>query len=315
LGFYSRPVKDDANRFIGRLWNFTEITERVRLAEELRMANLSLERKVEERTLELEKRNQELLQTKVALEKAQEAVQLEMEMARQVQESILPKDLPKPASLRLSALYIPTSQVGGDFYDAVVLDKENVFLMISDVCGHGVPSAMISMMARMSFSRNAPFFYHPAKLNEVVNHELSLSLKTEHYLTTVTALLNMRTGLLTYSRVCHSYPIIYRAETGDMELLTTNHGYFLGMFPEGRYTQGKGQLQRGDKLLLYTDGLVECFDRNREQYGRPRLLQSIHQNAALQGNEFLQALIKDKERFTAGGETTDDITLLAVERV
>jgi serine phosphatase RsbU (regulator of sigma subunit)/PAS domain-containing protein len=314
FSFYSRPVKDDSNNFIGRLWSFYDITERVELAEELQQANIRLEQKVQVRTAELEIRNRELLQITGKLESAQEAVDEELRMARQVQESILPRGLPGLDGLEIAARYIPAQKVGGDFYDVIPVGNDRLFLMISDVSGHGVPSAMISMMASMSFSRNYLRTPDPARLAETINAELYQSIKTDHYLTSVMAWMNRQTGLLSFCRVCHVYPIIYRAETGDTEILNHNGGFFLGMFPQGKYSESQVYVNRGDKLLLYTDGLVESFNPRREQYGRRRLLKSVHRHAKLAPDAFLQALIMDKDRFTGNAESVDDITMLVVER-
>jgi serine phosphatase RsbU (regulator of sigma subunit) len=294
---------------------FENITEQVLLQEKLGKYRKELEDTVLLRTRELLKQNRELLNTQHSLEAASKEIESELEMAKQIQESILPESLPQIPGYGFAVRYTPTGKIGGDFYNIVRLDDEYLLMLEADVSGHGVPAAFITAIAKSCFDRNI----RPQQSLEVsmrqINKELCESIKTEHYLTAFIALLHVPTGNLRYCRIGHPYPIIVRHGTGAIEYLTARGGFFLGMLEdENDFNEERTQLDPGDKLLIYTDGLYECFNNQNLQYGRRKLGASALKHRALHVDDFLKNIMSDKEAFSDHRPDNDDITVLAIER-
>jgi len=311
----TRPISNERGRNIGRVWTFSDITSFKRMERQLRVNNLELEVRVRERTQELEAKNLDLEKAHGSLAKVNEALELELDMAKQVQDGLLPERLPDLPGWSLHSEYMPTGKVGGDFFDVVDMNDGTVFLVMADVAGHGVPAALVTAMAKMSFLRwvRPNTAIDVAEVLRQVNLDLLRAVRTDHYLTAFAGHLELATGKLRYCRVCHPYPFLVRAD-GRTERLDHRGGFFVGMFLDAQYTQTEITLEHGDMLFLYTDGLNESADPDGKLFGLQRLeaaLISSHMDgpAAAVHNALAQ-----RDGHSMGRMPNDDITILALSR-
>lgn len=311
----TRAISNERGHNIGRVWTFSDITSFKRMERQLRVNNQELEVRVRERTQELEAKNLDLEKAHGSLAKVNEALELELDMAKQVQDGLLPERLPDLPGWSLHSEYMPTGKVGGDFFDVVDLQDGTVFLIMADVAGHGVPAALVTAMAKMSFLRwvRPGAAIDVAEILRQVNMELLRAVRTDHYLTAFAGHLEVATGRMRYCRVCHPYPFLVRAD-GHTERLDHRGGFFIGMFNDAHYTQTEVTLERGDMLFLYTDGLNESADPNGKLFGLQRLeaaLISSHMDgpAAAVHNALAQ-----RDGHSMGRMPNDDITILALSR-
>ncbi len=304
---YTRPIVDDNNRLIGRVWFVTDVSQFKQMEKTLVANAHELEDKVKARTEELFIQNQELERVRVETE-------MELDMAKQVQEGMLPKNLPQLSGYEVAAAYVPTGKVSGDFYDFIRLDENRIFMLMTDVSGHGVPAALVTAMAKMSFDRHVKSGVSLAEILTRVNVDLCKAINTDHYLTAFVGILDLPSGRLNFSRVCHPYPVIYRAASKTLEHIKDRGGFFLGMFDDNSYTEQETLLNPGDLLFVYTDGINESFNNKDELYGRQRLDNVIRKFAILGSAETITQAQLDKDRFSEGRQSMDDISIFAIKR-
>lgn len=304
---YTRPIVDEQSKLIGRVWYVTDVSQFKEMERKLRDNASELEVKVQERTEELYVQNQELVRVR-------QETEMELDMAKQVQQGMLPKNLPKLDGYEVGAAYAPTGKVSGDFYDFIRLDEKRLFLLMTDVSGHGVPAALVTAMAKMAFDRHVKSGQSVAQILTHVNVDLCAAINTDHYLTAFAGILDLSTGKLIYSRVCHPYPVIYRHKTRSLEHLKMRGGFFLGMFEDNNYAEEQTVLNPGDLLFVYTDGINESFNNKDELYGRKRLDGVILKHAVAGAVETITQAEIDKEKFSEGRQSLDDISIFAIKR-
>ncbi len=306
---YTRPISDEHSRIIGRVWFITDVSQFIEMEQKLVAYAEELEDMVKARTVELEDK-------KVKLEERNHEMETQLDMAIQVQQGMLPTTLPSAPGYEMAPLYAPTEKgkVSGDFYDVVKLDDDHIFFLMTDVSGHGVPAALVTAMAKMTFDRRVRAGFSVAEVLTHVNHDLCAAINTDHYLTAFAAILELSTGKLTYSRVCHPYPMIFRQGKNTIEHLQMRGGFFLGMFKDNDYKEEETYLEPGDLLFVYTDGINESFNHKDEQYGRRRLADVVQKYSPLGPLETVLAAQQDRERFSEGLQSMDDITLFAIKR-
>jgi sigma-B regulation protein RsbU (phosphoserine phosphatase) len=170
-------------------------------------------------------------------------------------------------------------------------------------------------MAKMAFDRHVKDGIPVAQILTNVNVDLCAAINTDHYLTAFAGILQLSTGKLSYSRVCHPYPVVYRHRTRSLEHLQMRGGFFLGMFEDNSYTEQDTVLEPGDLLFVYTDGINESFNSKDELYGRKRLDGVILKHARLGSTETIAQAQMDKERFSEGRQSNDDISIFAIKRL
>lgn len=318
LQLTTRAISSEKGKIIGRVWTFSDVTKFKDMEQELRGYASQLESRVKERTQELEKRNVELETARQSLEKAHRAFEEELDMAKAVQDGLLPEVLPDLAGWKLHAEYMPTGKVGGDFFDVVPLGNDKVFVVMADVAGHGVPAALVTAMAKMAFLRFVKTNGVELSVAEIlrqVNAELYRAVRTDHYMTAFAGIINLKTGSLRYCRACHPYPFLFHSGTSDVERLTQRGGFFVGMFENATYAEEEIQIQRGDLLFLYTDGLHESMDAAGKQFGLQRLEASIQSSWADGPAAAVHNALALREAHSLGRAPNDDITVLALQRL
>src|SRR5918912_511952 len=243
-----------------------------------------------------------------------ERIEQELRVARLIQQTLLPKEVPDLEGYKLAAYYQPAREVGGDFYDFLKLDDEHLGLVVGDVTDKGVPAAIVMATTRTMLRASAQRLDSPGEVLKRVNDVIVRDIPPNMFITCLYAILDPETGLLRYANAGHDLP--YRRRTsssgGAEELRAT--GMPLGLLPGMSYEEKEIVLERGDSVLFYSDGLVEAHDPEREMFGFPRLqgLVAAHRSG---GQAMVNFLLAELARFTGGDwEQEDDITLVTLDR-
>lgn len=195
-------------------------------------------------------------------------VEYELEMARRIQRSILPRQLPNVAGLRLAARYEPMTAVAGDFYDFHSPGDRQITFLVADVSGHGVPAALIASMLKVAFTAQADHARDPATLLANLNATLAGQLDGQ-FVTAACAYIDLAAGSITYAGAGHPPALLVRGNGEVVEL--AENGLMLGPFRQARYSNITDTFRSGDKLILYTDGIIEATLDNGDQFGMDRL--------------------------------------------
>jgi sigma-B regulation protein RsbU (phosphoserine phosphatase) len=235
------------------------------------------------------------------------AVESELATARRIQTSILPRVLPALAGLRLAALYRPMTEVAGDFYDFLPVDESRVTVLVADVSGHGVPAALIASMLKVAFAQQAMHAADPASVLAGLNSVLNGMLDGQ-FVTAACAHIDLAAHAITYAGAGHPPAILVRRSSGDILELAEN-GLFLGPFRNASYTNIRAQFNRGDLLLLYTDGIVEATFTDGEPFGPERLREFL----AAQGHSEPAGLADALMNTVSVREQEDDLTVVVAE--
>ena len=251
--------------------------------------------------------------------RAQLAAQLlalnnELEMARQIQLSILPHSIPKLSGLEIAARFLPMTSVAGDFYDFIHIDGKHIGILIADVSGHGLPSALIASMLQVSLTGQAGHASEPSKVLAGLNRALCGKF-TDNFVTAAYVYVDLEKSLMRYAGAGHPPVLQWRNSTGKTAKVLEN-GLVLGMIEDAIYEALEFPLERGDRYVLYTDGVPEAANPSEEQFGVERLMRFIENNKHLGADQFVQTFLTELSRWsgrTAEQGQQDDITLLVVD--
>lgn len=242
-----------------------------------------------------------------------ERVEQELQTARRIQESLLPKEVPLLDGWHIATRYQPAREVGGDFYDFLTLTDGRLGLVLGDVTDKGIPAALVmattrSMLRAVAMQPRVT----PGEVLAQVNDLLCPDLPSGMFVTCFYAILDPPTGRVTYANAGQDPPFLRRPDGSVGELYAT--GMPLGLLPAMRYEEREGMVASGEGLLFFSDGLVEAHNPAREMFGLPRLQAVIGNQDSV--TPPISALLQELAAFTgAEWEQEDDITLVSVQRV
>jgi serine phosphatase RsbU (regulator of sigma subunit) len=240
-----------------------------------------------------------------------ERFERELELARQVQQSVLPRDFPDVRGIRFAARNQPARQVGGDFYDVVSLDQDRIFIAIADVSGKGMPAALYMALARSLLRAEVRRLHSPDILVASVNQLLIELGQPDMFVTIFCGVLDCARRRLTYTRAGHDPPLLLR----DGAVQTLNgRGMALGVMAGGGFScsQEQLQLQAGDRLILYTDGLVDVIAPDGRLFGRERFKRLVRGCAELPFQELCASVFSELVTYQHGADQYDDMTMLVL---
>jgi len=232
-------------------------------------------------------------------------MQAEMEVARQIQLSILPTEVPKICGVQVSALYKPVASVAGDFYEFLPVDEHRAGFLVADVCGHGVPAALIASMLKVAVRSVAEWADRPAEFLATLNRVLAEPLKGQ-LVSAAYLWVDMRAGKALYSAAGH--PPLLRWNHG-LERIASN-GLLFGVDAGAEYPQVEVPLGTGDRLLLYTDGITEPENGAGEMFGDIRLEQLLTKSAAVEPHQLSERIVDAIGEWQP--EQQDDMTLVVI---
>ena len=234
-------------------------------------------------------------------------IQKELEIARSIQVSILPSDFPTSASFRVTARYLPMTSVAGDFYDFLLADDKRAGILIADVSGHGVPAALIASMVKLAATAQIANATSPSNLLNGMNATL-LGNTQKQFVTAAYVYLDAEKGELQYSAAAHPAMLILR----NAEVIrVVENGLMLAAFSFATYTTVSHPLISGDRLLLYTDGILEAVNSRDEEFGEERLGALLQATADLTPKETADRIIATVQQWSVSQD--DDLTVLVCD--
>ena len=241
-------------------------------------------------------------------------INAEFEMARQIQLSILPHTLPKLAELDIAARYLPMTAVAGDFYDFIDVDEKHLGILIADVSGHGLPSALIASMLQVALTAQAANAPEPGKILTGLNRALCGKF-TYNFVTAAYVYLDLKDNFIRYAGAGHPPLFLSRLSSGKASKVVEN-GLVLGMVPDAVYETIELPREPGDRIVLCTDGILEAPNPAQKEFGEDRLMRFMENNTCLSADEFADAFLHElslwSELSTQRGQQ-DDITLLVID--
>ncbi|MGQ0604448.1 MAG: PP2C family protein-serine/threonine phosphatase [Anaerolineales bacterium] len=265
---------------------------------------------------DLTKKNAELRQAYEELKAAQvelvqkEKLEHELEIAGEVQRSLLPSRIPPVKGYNFFGRNLPARHVGGDLYDVIKIDEEHVGLLMADVSDKSVHAALIMAVTRTLFLAHARRSLSPEEVAMAVhNGLLEVSTNDDMFVTVFYGVLNINTGVMPYVRAGQDEPLLYRAAGGPPETLSAD-GRFLGMWPDLKLEELSVQLRPGDLLVAYSDGVTDAVDTDIQLYGRERLLALIDRYRAEAPKVVCSAIFSAVLEYRGDAPAFDDITVL-----
>jgi sigma-B regulation protein RsbU (phosphoserine phosphatase) len=244
------------------------------------------------------------------------ALQHEMDAAWQIQASILPRTLPTLEGCRLAVRYVPMASVAGDYYDFVTVDNTHLGILIADVAGHGVPAALIASMVKVALSSQCMCVSDPAAVVSGLNQVLCRQ-ETGQFVTAGYLLLDLKNATGLYSGAAHPPLLLWRSADGKIQEIHEN-GLPLGFRPNEQYSNVPIHLIPGDRLLMYTDGIIDAASPSGDFFGEQSFKEFIKNHSPLTGDRFADLLLQDLTIWSgrkAGRTQEDDLTLIIVDIV
>ena len=245
-----------------------------------------------------------------------ERIESELNVATHIQASMLPcifPPFPHRPEFDIYAEMTPAREVGGDFYDFFMTDENHIALVAADVSGKGVPAALFMVIGKTLIKDYSGFEKTPAEVFMKVNDLLCESNEEELFITAFEGILDIRTGEMQFANAGHEKPIIYHKDENRWEVYPTRPGFVLAGMEGMKYRPGTLNLKEGDRIVLYTDGIPEAVNRENEQYGMDRFVDSLSRHSDRPCRELVEGIKADLDKFTEGTEQFDDITVLCLE--
>jgi sigma-B regulation protein RsbU (phosphoserine phosphatase) len=264
-----------------------------------------MEEKVKQRTKELKEAYTEL-------ESKDRAIKLELELARNIQQGIIPENIPPWNGFNFATRYEPMGSVSGDYYDIFYFSK-HIYILIADVSGHGVPAALITMTAKQAFSQVIKEDSSPSGIFKEVNKIITERVKTSDYLSAFLIKIDEK-NKFSFANAAHPNPIHFVKSTGEYNLLDTD-GMFIGAIEEASdsYEESNSRLHSGDRIYLYTDGLLEHKNIEGEEYGLKRLIEKLKNTYDLKIQDQIKEVFSELKSFIGSAPIKDDISMLVFE--
>ncbi|MBQ3444390.1 MAG: SpoIIE family protein phosphatase [Selenomonadaceae bacterium] len=252
--------------------------------------------------------------TKVTAEK--ERIATELDVAKDIQSGMLPKDFPTRKDFELLATMKPAKAVGGDFYDFYFLDETHLAITVADVSGKGIPAALFMVIAKTVLNNFATSSYKQNGLAPVVaaaNEQLCATNEAMMFVTAFVGVLDLETGEFTFVNAGHNPPVVYHAATNHCDFLDVKKNFVLGPMDGIPFIEQKINLERGDLLFLYTDGVTEALNVKEEEYLPDRLIAFMNSTDCTKDLENLLRNVRgDLAKHVGEAEQSDDITMFAL---
>jgi len=286
--------------------------ERQRAREELLALNAELEQRVEERTRELREKNQQMEE--------------ELLMARELQLALLPRNFPsiplgaspQESALGFISLYFPTGDVSGDFFSVLPVGKKAAGVLICDVMGHGVRSALVTGMIRGLVEEHANLAADPGVLLTHINRALTVILQqagTTMFATCFYVVADVQRAELRFANAGHPCAFHVRCDGASAERLDDeqSRGPVMGIFPSATYTTATRSMVKGDRVMLFTDGLYEVEDATGAFFNEEQLRATVSRHAALVPEEFFDRVVSDIRKYSRSGTFADDVCVVGMQ--
>ncbi len=241
----------------------------------------------------------------------------DLQIARDIQRILLPSKPPPFEGFDIAGVNYPARQVSGDYFDYIQVDEDRLGVVIADVSGKGVPASLIMAICRSVLRAEARLGQSPCEVLRKVNRQLYPDIKEDMFISMAYLILDHKNNQVTLSRGGHDAPLLYRAATGEVEVLKPP-GMALGIDSGDVFDRITGDLsvplEPDDCLVLYTDGVTEMLDANSDEFGPKRMTRSIQASAHEGAQAVIARLTDDVRNFAGGHPQNDDITLIVVRK-
>ncbi|MFH0779063.1 MAG: SpoIIE family protein phosphatase [Candidatus Eisenbacteria bacterium] len=247
-----------------------------------------------------------------------ERLQKEMQVAQEIQQSLLPREVPNAEGFEIGTLYRAAKEVGGDYFDFLWVDDDTLGVVVADVSGKGVPGSLVMTMIRTALRMEARDNKSAKEVVARLNNFVTEDMKRGMFVTIFYVILDSRHRIISYSSAGHNPMILYRGDSDETYFLNPK-GFPVGIDLADRTLFEKSigaesiKLKQSDMLVIYTDGITEAMDKDGGQFGEERLIKTIKRFGHLTPQEFADRLDAEIAEFTGGELQNDDITLVAIK--
>ena len=240
-------------------------------------------------------------------------IETELNLASVIQKSMLQYNFPpfpEHKEFDIYASMTPAKEVGGDFYDMFLIDDSHLAICIADVSGKGIPASLVMMISKILIKNVTLIDEKVDKALTRVNHMLCDGNKLDLFVTCWFGILDLNTGIIQYANAGHNPPLIFSHETGEFSYLRTKPNLVLAGMDSIKYVEHEIQIEPGDKIFLYTDGVTEATNSDLKLYGEERLKKFLDNNQSLGVEDTIKNLKQDIDKYVGNAEQFDDITML-----
>ena len=303
-----RQISEEATRFSKE--NVTperKLQETIRNQDEIGELASSIDR--------MEERIQDYVTSITQITAEKERISTELSLAARIQTSMLPHQFPPFPDRNEFDIYAsmdPAKEVGGDFYDFFLIDSDHLGLVMADVSGKGIPAALFMMISKVILQSCAMLGRSAGEILTKMNEAICSNNQAEMFVTVWVGILEISTGKLTAANAGHEYPALRRAD-GDFELFRDKHGFVIGGMAGIPYREYELWLAPGDKLFLYTDGVPEATDADKQLFGTGRMLAALNEGKDGTPEQILKGVRRAVDGFVKDAEQFDDLTMLCLE--
>ena len=258
--------------------------------------------------------NNALRKVNYELEIAQAKIRLDLEHARSIQQKLLPQDINSSGdNYSISTRYLAANTVGGDYYDLFRIADGVYGLIVADVSGHGIASALIMSMAKVLLKTYSKDETSPQRTLERINEAFISEIATEHFVTIFYAVFDVRKRKIRFTSAGHCPVLFLNKNNGECDLLKAD-GLFLGVFPDMMLSEKEICYAHGKhRLILYTDGLTEAVNASNTMYGTESLVKIAKETVALTPDDTIEAILAHQKNFRGDVQAEDDMTLLVID--
>ena len=288
----------------------TSIEEFLQMQQEINRTRIALNRQMD--TIRRMEREQMELENQ---KKERERMIQELSMAREIQRNALPHmfpPFPDRKEIDLFASMDPARDVGGDFYDFFFIDDDHLCLLIADVSGKGIPAAMFMMVAKRMLEESVRTQPEVSQALQKTNEVLIKDNEAKMFVTVWLGILEISTGILNAANAGHEFPVI-RKNGSYFDLYKDKHGFVIGGMSGIRYREYRVQLEPGDKIFVYTDGVTEATAENGAMFGINRTVAALNTCGEGSPKEIIQTMRDTVDAFVGEAEQFDDLTMMCLE--
>jgi len=238
-------------------------------------------------------------------------IEEQLQLAKDVQISLLPISDPEVKGYLFSSICIPAFEIGGDYFDYINIDENNLGIVVSDVSGDGVPAALIMAAFRALLRYSSKLFLSPSKLMEHMNENVAEFMRKRDFISIFYGVINFKTHTFSYCNCGHNPPLFF--ESGKINFLESC-GPSLNLIKNVEYYTSQIKLGKNDQIILYTDGVVEVFNKEKNQFGLDRLIKLFKSNSNRSPKEIIDIVTQATRDFSYQGVYKDDFTLLVLKK-
>ena len=238
----------------------------------------------------------------------------DLELAHEIQQTVLLKEIPEIENIEISVRYLPMIKLGGDFYSVYKYDEDRIGFLMADVSGHGISAAFICAMLKVVYSFFIEQEDNPASLFQKINSNMYQYLNAQ-FITACFAIVDKKHGRIFHTNAGHWPMLIWRSEDKIVEQVITR-GLPFGWFEKGVYSVTEVEVKNGDRLIFYTDGIIEIRDIAGKMFTLENFLFSIEKYHSLNSEEFIDSILADIRNWSKGNEKEgydDDVTIMVVD--